>query len=353
MAIHHHIPPHAAATRRRTLFGAMWAAVVLWLSLLSVRAAAQTATHRPAPTDSTFAVESFRMLSKDVTAFIDTVCDNNHVPCALVKVVAPTDFAFSTPLGIVKRRDEVGEILLYMPAGSKQLTLKHPQWGVLRDYKFGTRLESRMTYELRVRLPMARVVEKHDTVVYTQTVVDTVTVAPPKRVVPIHAYTLLTAALHTDGPSWGVMAALMWRHGVYVHASSSLKAAPATNGSCERDGSMAGVGEKPYFTGQTKTADYAVTAGMIHRLGNHLNLFESIGYANHTVAWQLANSEGGGWLRNDGLSRKGVAAELGVVASAGKVSFSLSALTIAGKQWQGCIGIGIRLGKARVVTKRK
>ena len=37
------------------------------------------------------------MLSKDVTVFIDTVCDNNHVPCALVKVVAPTDFAL-TPI---------------------------------------------------------------------------------------------------------------------------------------------------------------------------------------------------------------------------------------------------------------
>ena len=62
-----------------------------------MRATAQTATHRPAPTDSTFAVKSFRVLSKDVTAFIDTVCDNNHVPCALVKVVAPTDFAL-TPI---------------------------------------------------------------------------------------------------------------------------------------------------------------------------------------------------------------------------------------------------------------
>lgn len=37
------------------------------------------------------------MLSKDVTVFIDTVCDNNHVLCALVKVVAPTDFAL-TPI---------------------------------------------------------------------------------------------------------------------------------------------------------------------------------------------------------------------------------------------------------------
>ena len=33
------------------------------------------------------------------------------------------------------------------------------------------------------------------------------------------------------------------------------------------------------------------------------------------------------------------------------LSISVSALTIGGKQWQGCIGVGIRLGKAKVVMK--
>ena len=83
-----------------------------------------------------FSVESFRQLPNDVSAFINVVYDLNDDACALVKVVAPSDFAFSTPLGIVKRKDEVGEIWLYIPKGSRMLTLKHPEWGVLRDYKF-------------------------------------------------------------------------------------------------------------------------------------------------------------------------------------------------------------------------
>ena len=317
--------------------------VALWcLSLHDAKAA-----------DSSFTVESFRQLPTDVSAFIDAVRDLNGEACALLKVVAPTDFAFSSPLGIVERRDKVGEIWLFLPKGTKSITLKHPQWGVLRDYQFGMKLESRMTYELRVRIPHTTVVEKHDTIVYTQTVVDTVTVAPPRRVVPLHAFTLLTASLHTDGPSWGVMAALMRRHGAYVHVSSNLYPANKTIGSCSRDGYSPSTGNIPYYTGRTQTSEYAITVGAIHRLSRLLNIFEGVGYGSQTTAWQLADSEGGGWLRNENLSHKGFAAELGVVASIGRFCFSASALTIAGKQWQGCIGVGICLGKTGVIIKRK
>ncbi len=38
-------------------------------------------------------------------------------------------------------------------------------------------------------------------------------------------------------------------------------------------------------------------------------------------------------------------AELGVVLSFGRISVSASAVTIAGRQWQGCIGVGINIGK--------
>lgn len=317
--------------------------VALWcLSLHDAKAAG-----------SSFSVESFRQLPTDVSAFIDAVRDLNGEACALLKVVAPADFAFSSPLGIAARRDKVGEIWLFLPKGTKSITLKHPQWGVLRDYQFGMKLESRMTYELRVRIPHTTVVEKHDTIVYTQTVVDTVTVAPPRRVVPLHAFTLLTASLHTDGPSWGVMAALMRRHGAYVHVSSNLHPANKTIGSCSRDGYSPSTGNIPYYTGRTQTSEYAITVGAIHRLSRLLNIFEGVGYGSQTTAWQLADSEGGGWLRNENLSHKGFAAELGVVASIGRFCFSASALTIAGKQWQGCIGVGICLGKTGVIIKRK
>ena len=41
------------------------------------------------------------------------------------------------------------------------------------------------------------------------------------------------------------------------------------------------------------------------------------------------------------------AAQLGVLASFNRVSIAASAITIAGKQWQGSIGIGIKIGKQK------
>lgn len=322
------------------------------LSLISYAEKLDAQTVMPVAQGSSFSVESFRQLPTDVSAFIDVVRDLNGEACALVKVVAPSDFAFSSPLGIVKRSDEVGEIWLYMPKGTKTLTLKHPQWGVLRNYPLNVKLESRMTYEMRLRLPKAPVVERHDTIVRTQTIIDTITVVQPKRIVPLHGYALLTASLHTDGPSWGILLAAMRCHGAYVHVSTNLRAAVKASGECDADGYRVDNGCKPYYTGRTQTAEYAVTLGGIHRLGSALNIFEGIGYGSQTTSWQLAESEGGGWLRNTHLTYKGVSAELGVMASLyDRLTVSVSALTIAGKSWQVGIGVGIRLGSSNVMEK--
>lgn len=152
-------------TLRKVMLCVVYTMILSCLPLNDAKAAA--ATVALAAPDSTFTVEKFRQLPTDVSAFIDAVRDLNGEACALLKVVAPADFAFSSPLGIVERRDKVGEIWLFLPKGTKSITLKHPQWGVLRDYKFGTKLESRMTYEMRLRLPQTAVVEKHDTSIYS------------------------------------------------------------------------------------------------------------------------------------------------------------------------------------------
>ena len=101
-----------------------------------------------------FTVERFRPLPNDITAYMQPVKDLNGEACALVKVVGDKDFVFSSPLGIVKRVDEVGETWIYLPHGTRLLTLKHPRWGVLRNYRFPSPLESRLTYELVVLPPV-------------------------------------------------------------------------------------------------------------------------------------------------------------------------------------------------------
>lgn len=290
-----------------------------------------------------FSVESFRLLPNDVSAFIHPVRDLNNEACALIKVEAPQDFAFSSPLGVVKRKDEVGEIWLYLPKGTKTLTLKHPEWGVLRDYRLGKPLESRMTYELKLNLPKPEVTEIHDTITQVKTVVDTVTIQKIRPKMPLRLYTLATIALHENGPSYGVMFALMRRHGFFVHASSDLHTTGSTNGNCDKEGNIDNQGTKPYYTGDTRHSNLMFTVGAIHRLSWCLNLFEGVGYGRSATAWQQSQSEGGGYLLNDGLTHKGIAAEMGMVASFGKLCISASCLTIAGKEWQGCLGFGIKL----------
>lgn len=241
----------------------------------------------------------------------------------------------------------MGEIWLYLPKGTKTLTLKHPEWGVLRDYRLGKPLESRMTYEMKLNLPKPAITELHDTIVEIKTITDTIAIEKVRPKMPLAFYSLATVSLHKDGPSYGIFLALMRRHGFFLHASSNLKSIGNTEGNCDKEGFTGSSNIKPYYSGETRHTNYTLTAGAIHHITHGVCLFEGVGYGKSATAWQLSESEGKGYLINDGLSDKGVTAELGALASFGKLSISASAITIAGKQWQGSIGIGIKLGKSK------
>ena len=318
-------------TRRTHLATALMA---LFLALSAFRASAQE-----------FSVTAFRTLPNDVSAFISPVRDLNGDACALLKVIAPAEFAFSTPLGIVMRRDEVGEIWLYLPAGSKKITIKHPRWGVLRDYRFASPLESHVTYEMTIGTPTEATAVERDTVILTKTITDTITVGTHKPRLPLSADVLLTAAFHANGPSWGIMATLMRRHGAFAHISTDLRSTGDTRTECDEQGYVDMSGALPYYTGLTRHSSFTVTFGPVHRLCRWLNLFHGIGYGRNATAWQLDDSEGGGWALNRGFTHKGIAAEAGALLRIGRVSLSASAITIGGKHWQGSLGIGVNLGK--------
>lgn len=290
-----------------------------------------------------FKVTGFRVLSNDVSAFITPVRDLNNEACALLKVVARQDFAFSSPLGIVKRKDEVGEIWLYLPKGTRRITIKHPRWGVLRNYRLPLALESHVAYEMTISEPRIPMAYEHDTVILTKTIVDTVAVNRKRPRLPMTFHALFTLSMHQNGPSWGVMLAAMRRHGMFVHVSSDLRSIGETRFTCDEEGYIDDSGTMPYYTGETRHSNWTATAGAIHRLCSVLSVFEGIGYGRTATAWQLAESEGGGSALNDGLTHKGVAGELGLMATFGRINISASVLTIAGQQWQGCVGVGIKL----------
>ena len=301
-----------------------------------------------------FSVESFRVLPNDVSAFIDPVKDLNGDDCALIKVMAGPDFAFSSPLGIIKRVDNVGEIWLYIPRRSRTLTLKHPRWGVMRDYRFPEKIESHLTYELRVAEPAQAVTAPaperivttvRDTLIISRT--DTLLIAPVRKVYPLQ---FLAGATVTYGGNSrtlvpGVMVALMKKHGGYIHAVTDFGSIGSTVGSCDRYGAMDG--RTPFYSGSERHSFVLATAGALQRLSGRLSIFEGVGYGSTATAWELAASEGGGYVRNTRYSTRGLALEAGVNVRIGRVAVTASASTIRTKQWYGSLGISYVIGKTK------
>ena len=97
-------------------------------------------------------VTSFRLLENDLTANTTGTMerDQNGEPAALIKVVTTEQgFVFDGGMtGIVRTKQEVGEVWVYVPHGIKKITIKHPQLGVLRDYYFPISVEKAKSYEM-------------------------------------------------------------------------------------------------------------------------------------------------------------------------------------------------------------
>lgn len=97
-------------------------------------------------------VSSFNLLDKDLTANTAGTMemDQNGETAALIKVVTTqTGFTFDGgALGVVKTKQTPSEIWVYVPKGSKKITIKHPQLGLLRDYYYPTAIEAARTYEM-------------------------------------------------------------------------------------------------------------------------------------------------------------------------------------------------------------
>lgn len=299
-----------------------------------------------------FSVASFRLLTNDISAYISPVRDLNDEACALIKVVGNADFVFSTPLGIVQRKDEVGEIWVYVPHGTVLLTIKHPQWGVLRDYMFQEPLESRLTYELVLNVPQS-VIETSKEIIYKRKDVRFGTrtsmlgrnmgklpYLSNKWNVPWNYLLMADVGFHKYGPLFGLRLGMLKRHGFYLSLGSNAFSMPAMVGECDEMGKVVGKEDAAYYTGEVKDGRWKVLVGGIHRLSGKISLYEGIGYGESNVAWKTSN---GDYLRNISYSTQGISAELGGIYQIGDMVFQTGIITINAKQWEVSFGVGIVL----------
>ena len=97
-------------------------------------------------------VKSFQALPMDMTAasLEGKRIDQNNEVAALIKIVtSQTGFNFEGgALGIVDSKQETGEVWVWVPRGSRKITIKHQQLGVLRDYRYPIEIEAERTYEM-------------------------------------------------------------------------------------------------------------------------------------------------------------------------------------------------------------
>lgn len=297
-----------------------------------------------------FSVESFRALPNDVTAFVDQVEDLNGDACALLKIECSPEFAFSTPLGIVKRIDKTGEIWLYLPKGSKKITIKHPKLGIIRDYQFPERLDSHKSYELRVSRPLPQISDRpaavttvRDTLLVVRT--DTLMVEVKRPATPFGADIMATAGFSTETgrPVWGLMATAMRRTGGLLHVMSDFGVGGKTVGTCDGKGKVGS--EMPFYSGHVRRSVFMANAGIAQRLSAKAAVFAGVGYGYTHTDWQLAQSEGGGFVRNSRLSASGISFEAGCRMTSGRVSAGVYASSVKGRKWWIGVGIGIKIGK--------
>ncbi len=110
-------------------------------------------------------VVSFRKLENDMSARVDAVKrDQNGDVCAIIKVVTTqSNFSFEGDgLGIVSAEQKVGEYWIYLPYGSKRLSIMHPQLGLLRDYIYPSPIERATVYELLITTGKVEIVVTED-----------------------------------------------------------------------------------------------------------------------------------------------------------------------------------------------
>ncbi len=102
-----------------------------------------------------FKITKFEKNPLGLAAALANIKDNNGDVCALIKFATrDKDFAFEANLGIVDTDTmKVGETWIYVPKATKRITIRHPRWGILRNYTIPVRIEAKTDYEAEIQIP--------------------------------------------------------------------------------------------------------------------------------------------------------------------------------------------------------
>lgn len=259
--------------------------------------------------DGEFSVQSFRSLEWDLDARSGRPeKDQNGRKAALIKVITSAkglDFDVGI-MGVVAVRQEIGEVWVYVPEKVRKITVRHKDFGVIRDYVFPEPIESAVTYEMVLRTP-APSVEKEvivrDSIVYLPFPVDSSSVGTVRRREPIGLS--VSGIFAVPDYSGGLM--LCWekfRWGCYVKAVSNFRSS-ASEYDCLSDGTTSD--GYIWTSGRSRVSRLCVTTGLVFRTCDWLSLSAGAGYGSRTLLWEDSSLN---WARVSDRSPRGIAADI-------------------------------------------
>lgn len=259
-------------------------------------------------------VPSFRVLEKDLMARTHPRLDLNDVPCAIVRVSAKDIETYTFEGNIIG--DVIyqsGEALVYMTKGSRTITIKSNQFGMLKyDFPNG-RLEKQVVYKLDLKLVLPED-QKRKTLIMAE------------------------SGIHPSHTSFGVMAGIVAKHGAYVRFRSDFGSVDA-EWECDDTGALTSgpTGTPYYIEGSSAKSRFSITGGYLYRFVKPLYGYVGAGYGQRTLAWETLD---GRWVKNIDHSASGIAAEIGLIGNIKGFAVSLGAQTINFKYMELSVGIG-------------
>lgn len=285
-----------------------------------------------------FSVQSFRSLEWDLDARNGRpMRDQNGRKAALIKVITSAeglDFDVGI-MGVVAVRQEIGEVWVYVPEKVRKITVRHKDFGVIRDYVFPVPIESAVTYEMVLRTPAPpaeREIIIRDSIVYLPSPADSSSLTVCRRGPTGLAVSGIFAVPDYSG---GLM--LCWekyRWGCYVKAVSNFRSS-ASAYDCLSDGTTS---EGYIWTsGRSRVSRISVTTGLVFRTCDWLSLYAGAGYGRRKLLWEDSS---GYWAMVSDFSPRGIAADIGLQFRFRRLRLSAGLSTIAFKRLDGEVGVG-------------
>lgn len=101
----------------------------------------------------TVQITKFERNYTSLIASMNPVKDNAGEDCAVIRFwYSGSDFIIEPNLGYLKIENHPGETRLWVPQGTKRITVRHNEDKPLRDYNIPVRIESKVTYDAEIAL---------------------------------------------------------------------------------------------------------------------------------------------------------------------------------------------------------